>query len=58
MATVLGHVISGARRYTDHFERIRRRRPLRLAAEIQWELLPVLAVAQPHFSVAGQLEPA
>jgi len=47
-----------ARRYTDRFERIRRRRDLELAAEIQWELLPVLAYDDAQFSVAGSLEPA
>lgn len=58
VASLLAHVINGARRYTDHFERIRRRRDLSLAAEIQWELLPVLAYTHPTFSVAGRLEPA
>ncbi|HVE99444.1 MAG TPA: hypothetical protein VNA12_09720, partial [Mycobacteriales bacterium] len=42
-ARVLAYVIAAARRYTDRFERIRRRRELQLAAEMQWELLPVLA---------------
>jgi hypothetical protein len=36
-------VLTGARRYTDEFETLRRGRDLGLAAEIQWELLPVLA---------------
>lgn len=58
VAALVGHIIDGARRYTDHFERIRRRRDLSLAAEIQWELLPALAFAHPAFSVAGDLEPA
>ncbi len=58
VAAVLGHVLNGARRYTDHFERIRRRRQLNLEAEIQWELLPVLAFSHATFSVAGHLEPA
>lgn len=58
VAALLAHVITGARRYTDYFERIRRRRDLSLAAEIQWELLPVLAYAHDNFSIAGRLEPA
>lgn len=58
VAGLLGHVVTGARRYTDHFERLRRRRRLSLAAEIQWELLPVLAYAHESFSIAGHLEPA
>src|ERR1700754_2552881 len=55
---VLGHVLTGARRYTDRFEMLRRRRELGLAAEIQWELLPSLAFELPAFSIAGTLEPA
>lgn len=58
VAALLAHEITGARRYTDYFERIRRRRDLSLAAEIQWELLPVLAYAHDTFSIAGCLEPA
>jgi hypothetical protein len=55
---VLGHVLTGARRYTDRFEMLRRRRELGLAAEIQWELLPSLAFELPAFSIAGTVEPA
>jgi serine phosphatase RsbU (regulator of sigma subunit) len=57
-AIVVAYVIATARRYTDLFERVRRRRDLILAAEIQWELLPVLAYEGDEFSVAGVLEPA
>ncbi|MBV8385935.1 MAG: serine/threonine-protein phosphatase, partial [Acidimicrobiia bacterium] len=57
-AMVVGYVVSTARRYTDLFERVRRRRELILAAEIQWELLPVLAYEADELSVAGALEPA
>ncbi|MEP6695591.1 MAG: PP2C family protein-serine/threonine phosphatase [Pseudonocardiales bacterium] len=58
IAGFLGYAIVAARRYTDRFERIRRRRALDLPAEIQWELLPVLAYDAPEFSIAGSLEPA
>lgn len=58
VAQVLAYVLTGARRYTDEFEALRRRRHLGLAAEIQWELLPVLAYELPGFSIAGTLEPA
>lgn len=57
-AQVLGYVLVAARRYTDRFERIRRRRLLELPAEIQWELLPVLAYDCNEYAVAGSLEPA
>ncbi len=58
VAQILGYVLTGARRYTDRFEMLRRRRELGLAAEIQWELLPSLAYELPGFSIAGALEPA
>jgi serine phosphatase RsbU (regulator of sigma subunit) len=58
VAQVLAYVLTRARRYTDQFETLRRRRDLGLAAEIQWELLPVLAYELPRFSIAGALEPA
>src|SRR5947199_8636059 len=57
-AIVVGYVVATARRYTDLFEKVRRRRELILAAEIQWELLPVLAYEGDEVSVAGALEPA
>ncbi|MBV9413056.1 MAG: serine/threonine-protein phosphatase [Acidimicrobiia bacterium] len=57
-AGVIGYVVATARRYTDLFERVRRRRDLILAAEIQWELLPVLAYDANDVAVAGALEPA
>ena len=57
-AIIVGYVVAIARRYTDLFERVRRRRDLNLAAEIQWDLLPVLAYEGDELSVAGALEPA
>jgi serine phosphatase RsbU (regulator of sigma subunit) len=44
--------------YSDVFSRLRRRRPLSLAAEIQWELLPPLTFGSEHVVIAGMLEPA
>jgi serine phosphatase RsbU (regulator of sigma subunit) len=58
VAHVLAYMVAAARRYTDEFERIRRRRDLQLAAELQWELLPVLAYSCAEYDVAGSLEPA
>ena len=58
VAGALGYVIASARRYTDVFERARRRHTLALAAEIQWELLPVLGYDAAEFRIAGSLEPA
>jgi len=58
IARVLAYMIAASRRYTDQFERIRRRRDLQLAAEMQWELLPVLAYGCAEYDIAGSLEPA
>jgi hypothetical protein len=58
VATVVAYVVFGAGRFTDMYEQARRRKPLALDAEMQWNLLPVRAFAGPHFEVAGQLMPA
>ncbi|QNS05488.1 PP2C family protein-serine/threonine phosphatase [Streptomyces xanthii] len=44
--------------YTDQFFRTRRSEPMSVAAEIQWALLPPLAMTMPQVAVAGVLEPA
>jgi serine phosphatase RsbU (regulator of sigma subunit) len=54
----LGFALAAAGRATDEVELVRRGRPLSLPAEIQWELLPRLALAAPEYVVAGTLEPA
>ena len=44
--------------YSDVFSRLRRRKTLSLAAEMQWELLPARSRIQPSYGLAGQLEPS
>ena len=44
--------------YTDVFARLRRRKTLSLAAEIQWELLPPLTFGTDRVVITGGLEPA
>jgi serine phosphatase RsbU (regulator of sigma subunit) len=44
--------------YTDQFFETRRREPMSVAAEMQWSLLPPLAMFVPQAAVAGILEPA
>lgn len=44
--------------YSDLFFRVRRGEPMSVAAEIQWSLLPPLAMIMPRVAVAGILEPA
>lgn len=58
VAAALGHALTVAACFTDHFERACRSRPLTVAAELQWSLLPVTAHDDARFSLAGMLEPA
>jgi len=44
--------------YTDQFVQARRSRPMSLAAEIQWALLPPMTMITPQVALAGILEPA
>jgi serine phosphatase RsbU (regulator of sigma subunit) len=44
--------------YTDSFFQARRRQPMSLSAEMQWQLLPPLTMNTPQVAIAGALEPA
>ena len=44
--------------YSDVFSRLRRRKTLSLAAEMQWELLPPLSFGTQQLVITGGLEPA
>jgi hypothetical protein len=44
--------------YTDVFSRLRRRKTLSMAAEMQWELLPPLSFGTERLVITGGLEPA
>ncbi|MFW3171641.1 PP2C family protein-serine/threonine phosphatase [Geodermatophilus sp. CPCC 206100] len=44
--------------YSDVFSRLRRRKTLSLAAEMQWELLPPLTFGTERVVITGGLEPA
>jgi serine phosphatase RsbU (regulator of sigma subunit) len=58
VAMTLAFALVAAGRATDEVELVRRGRPLSLPAEIQWELLPRLALVAPEYVVAGTVEPA
>ena len=58
VATTLGRALRLADTATDIYRKVRRRKRLTIAAELQWELLPGRTCAGPEFSLAGQLEPA
>lgn len=55
---ILVLILISKRRYGDSMLRSRRRQPLSMAAEMQWDLLPPLNVATERVSVSGILEPA
>jgi hypothetical protein len=59
LGILVGHLLHTAGRYTDLIELRRRRRPMNLAAEMQWDMLmPPLAFTCPELAIAGTLEPA
>ncbi|MDQ4068567.1 MAG: serine/threonine-protein phosphatase [Actinomycetota bacterium] len=59
LGLLAGHLVHTACRYTDMVELRRRRRPMNLAAEMQWDMLmPPLAFSSPELAIAGILEPA
>jgi hypothetical protein len=57
-ASLVGEYVVTKARYGDALERTRRRRPLTLAAEMRWELLPPLTYRSPTLTISGALEPA
>ncbi|MGW1609224.1 PP2C family protein-serine/threonine phosphatase [Streptomyces sp. NPDC002285] len=58
LAGLVADILVTKHSYTDQFFLTRRREPMSVAAEIQWSLLPPLAMSVPQVSVAGILEPA
>ncbi len=55
---LVAQLVVGKAQYGDAFERVRRRRPMSVAAELQWKLLPPLVFATDGLVLAGVLEPA
>ena len=59
LGRLVGHLIKTAARYTDAIELTRRKRPMNLPAEMQWDMLqPPLAFRSPDVAIAALLEPA
>ncbi len=56
-ASLVAELVVTRDAYSDAFARLRRRRELSLAAEIQWELLPPLTYAGDRVVITGALEP-
>jgi serine phosphatase RsbU (regulator of sigma subunit) len=58
IAMAVGSAVLGARRHSDVFEIARGAEHLRLAAAMQWDLLPLPTYQDPLVEVAGRVEPA
>ncbi len=58
LASLVAELTVSRDAYSDALVRLRRRKPLSLAAEIQWGLLPPLTYASDRVVITGALEPA
>jgi serine phosphatase RsbU (regulator of sigma subunit) len=58
LAGLVADILVTKSMYTDRFFQARRRQPMSLSAEMQWQLLPPLMMTTPQVAVAGALEPA
>ncbi|MEU9121081.1 PP2C family protein-serine/threonine phosphatase [Streptomyces sp. NPDC048506] len=58
LAGLVAEMLVTKNAYTDLFFLARRREPMSVSAEIQWNLLPPLSMSLPQVEVAGILEPA
>jgi hypothetical protein len=58
LAAIIGALLVTRGLYTDGLMTCRRTRKMSLAAEMQWQLLPPLAMRSPAVSVSGVVEPA
>lgn len=58
LASLAADLLVAKGRYSDVFHLTRRRQPLDLSAELQWQLLPPSTFTTPRVGVAGLLEPA
>jgi len=58
LAALAGAELVARGRYSDDWTILRRRQPMSVAAEMQWQALPPLSFSADDVSVAGMLEPA
>ena len=58
LASLVADILVTKQAYTDRFFQARRREPMSVAAEMQWSLLPPLAMSVPQVAVGGAVEPA
>jgi serine phosphatase RsbU (regulator of sigma subunit) len=58
LASLLGELLVSRGQYGDHINNTRRLKPMDLAAELRWSMLPPLSFEGPRVELAGVLEPA
>ena len=58
VASLLGELVVSKEKYGDLISRVRRRKPVSLAAEMRWSLLPPLTFSSPLVTVSGILQPS
>ncbi len=58
LAGIVAEVVMTKQAYGDLFERVRRRRPMSVAAELAWRLLPPLTFGTEQLVISGVLAPA
>ncbi|MFD3502571.1 PP2C family protein-serine/threonine phosphatase [Streptomyces sp. NPDC058678] len=58
LASLMGHLLVSKRPFSDSYARLVRRRPMNIAAEMQWKLTPPLTHANRHVVIAAAMEPA
>jgi hypothetical protein len=54
---LIGHLVAGKLPYSDRFHLVRRTRPMSMAAELLWHLLPPQTFACPQAVVTAVMEP-
>jgi serine phosphatase RsbU (regulator of sigma subunit) len=57
LAALLAELVMSKQAYGDFFEHTRRRRPMSVAAELAWQLLPPLTFGTDRFVISGVLAP-
>ncbi|MFI7708465.1 PP2C family protein-serine/threonine phosphatase [Nonomuraea sp. NPDC049480] len=58
LASMVALMVVSTRAYSDSYPRLVRTRPMNVAAEMQWNLMPPLTCATPQIVIGAVLEPA
>ncbi|MFB9629546.1 PP2C family protein-serine/threonine phosphatase [Nonomuraea helvata] len=58
LASLVALLVVSQRSQSDEYQRLVRSRPMNVAAEMQWQLLPALTFATPEVTLGAVIEPA